>query len=179
MTTAEGSPSPRAAVSASRVVLRTPPPAGFSSTRTRTSAMTVSPLPGSGSDDLLAGEEADELLRAVALVDDLHALALRRAAGEVEHLAGGVGQAHRPGVDAQVGQRLGLDRLLLRGHDPLEGGVARLVDRVPGGDDRGQRGLQRPVAAVGLPLHLDRAALDGELAGTGQLRDAEALREQR
>src|SRR4051794_39687682 len=141
MTTADGSPSARAAVSASRVVLRTPSPAGSSSTRTRTSAMTMSPLPGSGSDDLLGGEEADELLRAVALVGDLHALALGRAAGEVEHLAGGVGQADAARLDTEVGERLGLHRLLLRGHDPLEGGVARLVDRVPGRHDRRQRRL--------------------------------------
>src|SRR3712207_9498912 len=65
---------------------------------------------------------------------------------------------------AEVGQRLLLHRLLLGGHDPLEGGVARLVDRVPGGHDRRQRRLQRPVAAIGLPLHLGHAALDGELA---------------
>src|SRR3954465_9380331 len=140
MTTADGSPSARAAVSASRVVLRTPPPAGLSSTRTRTSAMGMSPLPSirAGSDDLLGGEEADELLGAVALVGDLHALALGRAAGEVEHLAGGVGQADAARLDTEVGERLGLHRLLLRGHDPLEGGVARLVDRVPGRHDRRQ-----------------------------------------
>src|SRR4051794_37433817 len=100
MTTAEGSPRARAAVSASRVVLRTPSPAGLSSTRTSASAMTMSPLTGSGSGHLLGGEEADELLRAVALVGHFHALALGRAAGEVEHLAGGIRQAHRAGVDA-------------------------------------------------------------------------------
>src|SRR3954466_15807236 len=114
MTTADGSPRARAAVSASRVVLRTPPVAS-SSTRTRTSAMTVSPLPGSGSDDLLGGEESDELLGAVALVWDLHALALGRAAGEVEDLARGTRQADGRGVDAQVGQRPGLHGLLLGG----------------------------------------------------------------
>ena len=83
------------------------------------------------------------------------------------------------GVEAEVGQRLGLHRLLLGGHDPLEGGVARLVDRVPGGHDRRQRRLERPVAAVGLPLDLRRAALDGELAGAGELRDAQPLGQQR
>src|SRR3954468_5097709 len=141
MTTAEGSPRTRAAVSASRVVLRTPPPAGLSSARTRTSAMGCAPLPssklvkGAGSDDLLAGEELDELLRAVTLIGDLDALALGRTTGEVEHLRGGRCQADAGRVDAEVGQRLRLDRLLLRGHDPLEGGVARLVDGVPGRDD--------------------------------------------
>src|SRR4051795_6915175 len=98
MTTAEGSPSARAAVRASRVVLRTPPPAGFGSTRTRTSAMgTLSPLPSirAGSDDLLAGEELDELLRAVALVVHLDALALRRAARRGEHLARPPGPGRR------------------------------------------------------------------------------------
>src|SRR5215204_6084855 len=128
MTTADTSPRARAAVSASSVVLRTPSPVALTSARTRTSAMTVpSPLPRrSGSDDLLAGEVVDELLRAVALVGHLDALALGRAAGEVDHRAGGAGQTHGRGVDAEVGQRLGLHRLLLRGHDPLEGGVARL-----------------------------------------------------
>src|SRR3954464_13621760 len=133
MTTAEGSPSAPAAVSDPSVVLRTPPPAGLSSTRTRTSAMTVSPLPASGSDDLLGGQETVELLGAVAPVGDLHALALGRAAGEVEHLGGRVREAHAAGLDADVGQRLRLDRLLLGGHDPLERGGARLVDVVPGG----------------------------------------------
>src|SRR3954470_21317552 len=184
-TTAEGSPSARAAVSASRVVLRTPPPAGLSSTRTRTSAMGCSPLPSelgcraAGSDDLLGGEEADELLGAVALVGDLHALALRGAAGEVEHLGPGVRQADGAGIQAQVGQRLRLHRLLLRRHDPLERGVTRLVDGVPGGHDRRQRRLHGPVAAVGLPLDLRRRPLDGQLAGTRELRDAEPLGEQR
>src|SRR3712207_4716133 len=135
-TTAAGSPSARAAVSASSVVLRTPSPVGLPSTRTRTSAMTRTPREKeeegkpkrrSGSDDLLGGQEVDQLLRAVALVGDLHALALGRAAGEVEHRAGRAGQAHGGRVDAQVGQGLLLHRLLLRGHDPLEGGVARLV----------------------------------------------------
>src|SRR4029453_786245 len=137
MTTAEGSPSARAAVSASRVVLRTPPPAGLSSARTRTSAMGMfsSSLIRAGSDDLLGGEVADQLLGAVALVGDLDALALRRAAGEVEHLAGGAGQADGGGVDAEVGQGQRHDRLLLRGHDPLEGGVGRLVVGSRGGAD--------------------------------------------
>src|SRR3954468_11228177 len=115
-TTADGSPSARAAVSASRVVLRTPPPAGLSSARTRTSAMGCAPLPSNraASDDLLAGEELDELLCAVTLVGDLDALALRRGGGEVEHLRGGCSQADGRRVDTEVGQRLGLHRLLLR-----------------------------------------------------------------
>src|SRR3954447_15563043 len=76
-TTADGSPRARAAVSASSVVLRTPPPAGLSSTRTRTSAMGMSLLfLRSRSDDLLLGQEADQLLRAVALVGHLHPGAL-------------------------------------------------------------------------------------------------------
>src|SRR5919107_5780731 len=122
VTTAAGSPSARAAVSASSVVLRTPSPAGVSSARTRTSAMTASsPLVRTGSDDLLADEEVDQLRGAVALVGDLDTGALGRAAGEVEHLAGGGGQADGGRVDAEVGQRLLLHRLLLGGHDPLEG----------------------------------------------------------
>src|SRR4051795_5120938 len=94
-TTADGSPSARAAVSASRVVLRTPVPSGLSSTRTRTSAMGMCLLfLRSGSDDLLGGEELHQLGAAVALVGHLHPGALRRAAGEVQHLGAGVTQPH-------------------------------------------------------------------------------------
>src|SRR3712207_1070909 len=131
MTTAEGSPSARAAVSASSVVLRGPLPAGLTSTRTRTSAMSVilsCSVSRAWSDELLGGEEADELLRAVALVGHLDALALRRAAGEVEHSAARGAQPDGRRVDAQVGQGQGLHRLLLGRHDPLEGGVPGLVD---------------------------------------------------
>src|SRR5205085_338972 len=119
-TTADGSPSARAAVSASSVVLRTPLPSGLSSTRTRTSAMTsysfakMRKARWPRSDDLLGGEELDELGAAVALVGHLHPGPLRRAAGEIEHRRAGVAQAHRGGVHAEVGQRLGLHRLLLR-----------------------------------------------------------------
>jgi hypothetical protein len=53
--------------------------------------------------------------------------------------------ASRPtgGVDAEVGQRPGLDRLLLGRHDPLERGVARLVDLVGHRDQRRQARLDR------------------------------------
>src|SRR3978361_730231 len=124
-TTADGSPRARAAVRASRVVLRTPPPAGLSSARTRTSAMgCVLLFLGSGpdSDDLLAGEELDELLCAVTLVGNLDALALRRTPGEVEHLRGGRGQTDAGGVDAEVGQRFRLDRLVVAREDSPGGG---------------------------------------------------------
>ena len=65
------------------------------------------------------------------------------------------------GVDAEVGQRPGLDRLLLGRHDPLERGVARLVDLVghattSAGSD-GLHGLGRDVAVA---ADGRRAALD-------------------
>ena len=72
--------------------------------------------------------------RAVALVGDLHALALAAGGRRSRRTAaGGVRQARprrrrRPGRPATMVSH----RLLLRRHDPLERGVARLVDGVPG-----------------------------------------------
>ena len=59
------------------------------------------------------------------------------------------GRRARAGA-ADVGRGEHLLRLRLRAHDPLERRVARLVDRVRHGDDRGQRRAQRLVAELGL-----------------------------
>ena len=74
---------------------------------------------------------------AAALVLDALAVAARGRVGEGVHLGAGAGLARVVRVEAEVGERDRLLRLLLRAHDPLEGRVARLVDRVGDGDDDG------------------------------------------
>src|SRR5512139_3962217 len=116
MNTADGSPRRRAIVRSSLVVLRTAPSTW--STRTRISLMSAT---GPSSDELLRSEELGQRCgaRAVLVGDDL-ALRPRRPGGGVLHLRPRRGEADLRAVDAQVGQRPGLDRLLLGGHDPLE-----------------------------------------------------------
>ena len=60
-------------------------------------------------------------------------------------------------VDAELGERDLLLRLLLRAHDPLQRRVARLVDRVGDGDDGRQRRADDVVAELGLALARERA----------------------
>ena len=57
------------------------------------------------------------------------------------HLGTGVGDADLVGLDAEIGQRQRRHFLLLRGHDALEGRVARLVDLLGDRDHRRQRRL--------------------------------------
>ena len=83
----------------------------------------------------------------------------REGGGEAERTS--VREPASPGVSgvhAEVGERDRLRRLLLRAHDPLERRVARLVDRVGDGHQRGQRRLEDVVAVLGLALRLHRAA---------------------
>ena len=80
------------------------------------------------------------------------------------------------GVDAQVGDRDLVDRLGLGGHDPLERRVAGLDHAGGHRDDRGQRALDVVVAGLGLALHLDGAAVDGDLLGEGHRRQRRAAR---
>src|SRR3954470_5619220 len=164
MNTAAGSPSRRAIVSISFVVLRTVPPTW--STRTRTSLMfstSESGIGAGGSDELLRRQEVNQRLGAAAVVvgDDL-ALAARRPLLGALH--GGVRRVQPDvlGVDADVAQRPRLDRLLLRGHDPLEGGIARLAGLVGDGGDEGQRALDgdRRGVAVTADLELVAVGLD-------------------
>ena len=103
-----------------------------------------------------------------------------RAAGELDDRGGGAGQADLARVDAQVGQRQRLHRLLLGGHDALEGGVARLVDRVPGA-------TRSPAAAPRPPRSPPRSAARScatppstvSLRAPVSCGDAEPLGEQR
>src|SRR5688572_25062725 len=72
------------------------------------------------SDELLRREELSDLEATVTLVlDDLAGLA-RRLVAELDDLARCGGEADGAGVEADVGQRLGLQRLALGRHDPLE-----------------------------------------------------------
>ena len=63
------------------------------------------------------------------------------------------------GVDAQVGQRPGLHRLLLRGHDPLEGRVAGLAGLVGHRQHQRQRALDDLGGGVAVALDADLVAL--------------------
>src|SRR4051794_7644879 len=178
-TTAAGSPSARAAVSSSYVTFLGAPPA--CSTRTSTSAMSACrPFSSLWSDELLAREELGDLHAAVTLVLAPLAGLPRRARRERHDLAGRPGQPDRACLDTlEVGQGERGDRVLLGGHDALERRVPGLVDLLDHRDDGGQAALDHVVPVLGLPLDRHRAAVDGDLAGAGQLRRAEPLREQR
>ena len=75
--------------------------------------------------------------------------------------------ADSAGVNARVGGRERLERLLLGAHDRLDGRKPRRVDRVRDRDDRGQRRLDDVVAVLGLALGPDRRAVDRQV---GHLR---------
>src|SRR5437764_5145460 len=175
-TTAEGSPSTRAAVSSSSVTFLTSPSTW--STRTSTSAISLFLLE-TVSDELLADQVLGDLRAAVALVLDLLARGARRLRGRLEHTRPGVAEADLARVDTQVGDGERLDRLLLRGHDALERRVARLVDLLADAHQRGQLRLEVRDAVLGLAGRLDRGALDGQLADIGHLRQAEQLGDDR
>src|SRR3954470_11595115 len=144
-TTAAGSPSCLAAVSSSKVAFLTVP--STESTRTRTSAISRIPLSSRpASDELLGGEEVGDLGAAVPFV--LHDLAGFARRGVLERLdrAPRVGQADLRGVEPEVGERLDVDRLALRGHDALEGRVPRVVDLLDHADHGRRAGLDLLVA---------------------------------
>src|SRR5690606_1276494 len=131
------------------------------------------------SDELLADQVLGDLRAAVAVVLDALTRRARRLRSGLEHRRGGAGQAQVAGVDAEVGDGEGLHRLLLGGHDALEGRVPRLVDLLGDAHDGGQGGLEVGHAVLGLAVDLDGRAVDGELAGVRQLRHAEQLGEHR
>src|SRR5699024_4466414 len=115
--TADGSPRRAAAVSISAVVLRTFPSTW--STRTRTSAMVVTPSLWSGSDELAGGQELGEGLAALALIGHDLTRSPRRTRLDALHRGPGSRQPDLTGIHSQVTQPPGLHRLLLGGHDPL------------------------------------------------------------
>ena len=116
---------------------------------------------------------AATLLRRVPVVLELARLAARRGVGQRDDLR------LRARLDAELRESQRFLRLRLRAHDPLQRGVARLVDRVRDGDHRRQRRLDHVVAELGLPLAARLAVGDRQL---GDLRDhgpAQALRDRR
>src|SRR5699024_10159745 len=126
-TTAAGVPKARAAVSSSAVVFFRSP--SVWSTSTRTSVM-VNSSPAVSSfgvrdgrlDALVRLEELGQPHAGVALVGDALACGLLRLRGGGGHVGGGVLQADLLGLGGHVGEGELADRLLLRGHDALEGG---------------------------------------------------------
>src|SRR5580692_7973920 len=183
--TTEGSPNRRARVSSSQVTFLTVSPS--CSARTRISAMCSGPSSlglnaacvNPGSDELLRGEELGRLHAAVAFVLDDRAGLPGRPLGEADHLGGRRSEADLAGLEADVRHAQGLDRLLLRRHDPLERRVAGLVDLLDHAHDRRQAGLDPVVAVVGLPVDGDRGPVHVHLAGERQLRHAEPLGQHR
>src|SRR5688500_5264041 len=137
MNTAEGSPRRRAIVRSSLVVLRTAPSTW--STSTSTSLMSK---PRASSDELLAREEVDQRLGATAglVRDDLAGGARRTRLGRLDRGPRGR-EADLVSADSEVTEREGLDRLLLRGHDALEGRVASLTRLVSHRKDEGKSAL--------------------------------------
>src|ERR1700743_2117718 len=107
MTTAAGSRIVRAALSSSKVDLRTVP--STESTRTRTSAMCMC-LP-TRSDQFLGREVVRDLGRAVAVVLDHLAGLTRRSHLERDDLRARHGQPDLGRVDPEVTDRQRLDRL--------------------------------------------------------------------
>src|ERR1035437_6499828 len=98
MKTTDGSPRRRAIVSSSRAVLRTTP--SRCSTRTRTSAMCVSPNLGLvGSDELVRGQELGKLGAALTLIGDDLALRTGRALGKGLDRGPGPGQSDAQSVN--------------------------------------------------------------------------------
>src|SRR4051812_32511995 len=157
-TTALGSPSALAAVSSSNVDFLTvaaPESDTAESTRTSTSAICLSPISSSRSDQLLGGEVVGDRSAAVALV--LHGLTSRTRRGVLVGLDRGpsVGQADLAGVQTDVAERLRLDRLALGRHDALERRVPRVVDLLDHADHGRGAALHRLVPGVGDPLDGD------------------------
>src|ERR1700729_2825569 len=111
------------------------------------------------SDQLPFLEPPDDLLDGLVRVLVFDDLARRLGLGGVEIAAldaGAVDSDHR-GIDPDVAGPDLLERLLARAHDRLERRVARLVDRVPDRDHRGELDLDRVVAVLGLALAAKRA----------------------
>ena len=195
-TSAAGSPSRRAMVSSSRVALRTP--LGVSSARTRISDTVDSyRWAGVGADGVAAGDR--RWARSGAPVTGHRGRrgsrragprrcrrrrrrcpAVRAGAGATSSdPGGGRREPDRGRVDPDVGEREGLDRLLLGQHDRPEGRVAGLVGLVGDRHDGGQLGAHLLGRGVALPGDGDGAAVDGQRAGEGGLVDVEALGDHR
>src|SRR5690606_10988385 len=178
-TTADGSPSARAAVSSSYVTFLTSPSTW--STRTSTSLMSSFLVcrRSMKSDDLLGHQVLGDLRATVAFVGDLLTGGPRRLRRRLQDGGPGIGEAELGRVDVEVGDGQGLHRLLLGGHDALERRVARLVDLLGHADHGGQVGLEVGDAVLGLTVDLDGVALDRHGTGVGELRHAEQFGQHR
>src|SRR3954451_12860195 len=168
MKTAEGSPRRLAIARSSYVGLRTAPSTW--SMRTRTSDMGRR-----SSDELLRGEELDQRrgARSVLVLDDLAGGARRAGRGVLDRGPRGV-QADLAGVDADVGERPRLERLLLRRHDALERRVAGLARLVGHRQHQGHRAADDLGRGVAVALDADLATLGLDDRGERDLREAEA-----
>ena len=79
------------------------------------------------------------------------------------------------GLDADVAGGALVELLLLGAHDRLERRVARLVDGVAHGDDRGQLHVHGVVAVLGLTLAAELAGLGVDLDHLGQRRHLQVV----
>src|SRR6476620_1811865 len=122
------SPRERARVSSSRLLFLSEAP-GLSM-NTSTFAMSLSLL-----EQLLGGQEVNQLDAGVAFVGDDGARGPGRPLFRAGHGGPGTGEAHLGGVHADVGQGQRGDALALGGDDALEVGVPGFVDLVRDGDD--------------------------------------------
>ena len=94
---------------------------------------------------------------------------------QLEHGRARAALADAVGLDADVADRLGVERLLLRAHDRLQARVARLVDRVADADHGRQLDLDGVVAVLGLALAGELAVGDVHLDHLGQRRHLQVV----
>ena len=80
-------------------------------------------------------------------------------------------------LDADVTDRLCIERLLLRAHDRLQARVARLVDRVTDADHGRQLDLDGVIAVLGLALAGELAVGDVHLDHLGERRHLQVVRD--
>ncbi len=101
------------------------------------------------------------------------------AASTFDDLLAGTGPADLVGGETEVGHLDLVDRLVLRRHDPLEGGVAGLDDTGSHAHDGRQRRLHDVVPGLGLALDRRLAVRDLDVLRERERRPAEELRDLR
>src|SRR5437773_11432691 len=104
------------------------------------------------SHELQADEELGDLFSAVALVLDGPARWPRRRAAHGEHALASSGRADVARPEAEIGGGVLPDLFLLRAHDALQRGIARLVDPGGGRHQPQTPGRQRGGAALALAV---------------------------
>src|SRR5881628_1293786 len=114
-------------------------------------------------------QQAEQLQhRGRPLAHDPAFLALRRG-GQGEHLQTARAEA----------RRFDLERLLLRGHDALQGGITRLIQSLLGGEHGGEWKVHDLHAAFDFPLGRTLAPSDLEMSDRRDARQIEQLRHHR